>query len=86
MTFRPMKPETIARRAKDAAAEKLRRRTESVARLTELVARDPDGIWQELLDDAKVRLAKTLAEQAAPHATFGPSDAPRWTDCPGARE
>lgn len=58
-----MKPETIARRAREAAAEKLRRRTEAVERLTRLAERDgPDSIWADMLVEASARLKETRDE------------------------
>lgn len=60
MTFRPMKPATILRRASNRAAEQLRRRREAIDRLRPLAARDPE-MWGELLADAEQRLRETMA-------------------------
>lgn len=47
---RPMKPETIARRARERAAERMSSKASRVERLTELTARHgSDSIWAELL-------------------------------------
>lgn len=60
MTFLPMKSPSKLRRASNRAAEKLRRRRESVARLRPLAERDP-AMWAELLTDAERRLRDALA-------------------------
>lgn len=47
---RPMKPETIARRAAKAAADKAERYATMTARLLSLIERDgPDSIWPDML-------------------------------------
>lgn len=56
MTFRPMKPETIMRRARKRAAEIAERRAESRARVLALIERDgPDSIWPEMLAEMDAR-------------------------------
>lgn len=56
MTFRPMKPETVARRARERVREIAERNAASKARLQELVKRDgPDSIWAELLAEVEAR-------------------------------
>jgi hypothetical protein len=48
--FRPMKPETIARRAKARAEAAIERKRNLVARLQEKVAEEgPESIWAEML-------------------------------------
>jgi bacterioferritin (cytochrome b1) len=63
MTFRPMKPETILRRARERADERLIRRRETVARIAEVIARHKAkgdlvsaALFAELLVDAQDRL------------------------------
>lgn len=66
--FRPMKPETIARRKRASAIEQMRRRTEAVERLTVLAKRDgPDSIYADLLAEARKRLADTPVVQVGDH-------------------
>lgn len=55
--FRPMKPETTARRRAEHARRRAEQKEESIARLRKLVERDgPDSIWGELLDEAMRRV------------------------------
>ena len=50
MNNRPMKPETIARRAKERAIETSERRADLLSRLQQKAATcGPDSIWAEML-------------------------------------
>lgn len=53
--FRPMKPETVERRAKERAAEAVVRKAQLVARLERKIIEDgsADSIWVELLAEAR---------------------------------
>jgi hypothetical protein len=51
---KPMKPETIARRAAERSAKRTEARAERIRRLREIVERgDPTGVYAELLAEAE---------------------------------
>ena len=62
--FRPMKPDTIARRAIEHAQERAARRRDLRARLAEKAAADPEGeagIWAEMLAEHDAMVAAERA-------------------------
>lgn len=66
MSVRPMRPETIARRAVERAAARLERTLEALDRTADLAARDaanPSGFWPVMYRD---ELARYAAEDS-PH-------------------
>lgn len=52
-----MKPETIERRRRELAESRAKSHAALIERLEEIAQRDPGGIWSELLDEAKARIA-----------------------------
>lgn len=74
MTFKPMKPATILRRASEAERERLRRRRALVVRLTETVARyqaNGDLISAALFAELLVEAQERLDEMCAPSIVVG---------------